>query len=512
MNPISGSAAAPAVNKNSTPEGGGFQATLNQSLKAEVAAHKEAGASSTPKAQANSSTASNGNGKSGKDKERELTATGLAPVAPDPLAALPVVQTPQQILLAQGASDEGDTAVPSAEASKLAQAQGLAFTPLQARSPQGNTASAQNGIADQDVRAATLPPDAASSSKQEILAAASSSPASVFPPATSNAPTSSAASSAQPGIAREGSKQEPATDAASIPIPTIPPAATVNAVPGFGLPNLSASRITTIPSSTLTGTTLNSGHFSQPGDGKPKQLGSALDTSSSTSGENRNTALHTFGTTLVVEPSAAVVAGANGANTTFVPTGEAVLTAASSSANGHAAADVSGSETSAGLPAASAADIAPQTAAAAEPAINTARVLETLHGTELRLGLHSTEFGSISIATSVSSEGIAAQIALDHSTLGKALATHLTSMEEKLGSSFGLPAKVELRDGTASGLQGNGAGTANANENSRGNTRQQWTGREAEQSARARGGLSGSIAATESRAGTDSGMRLSVQA
>ncbi len=92
--------------------------------------------------------------------------------------------------------------------------------------------------------------------------------------------------------------------------------------------------------------------------------------------------------------------------------------------------------------------------------IHTARVLETVGGTEIRLGLRSSEFGSISIATSVSSGSLQAQIAVDHTALGgalgRALAVHLPAIEEKLGSSLGVPARIEVRDAGA-GSSGNPA-------------------------------------------------------
>ncbi len=86
--------------------------------------------------------------------------------------------------------------------------------------------------------------------------------------------------------------------------------------------------------------------------------------------------------------------------------------------------------------------------------INSARVLQTMSGTEMRVGMHSAEFGSISIATTVSQTGVAAQIALDHGALGVALAAHLPAMEEKLGSALGLSARVEVRDTSAGSFQG----------------------------------------------------------
>ncbi len=100
--------------------------------------------------------------------------------------------------------------------------------------------------------------------------------------------------------------------------------------------------------------------------------------------------------------------------------------------------------------------------------IHTARLLQSAGGSEMRVGLHSAEFGSISIATSVSSGALQASIALDHGGLGHAIAAHLPAMEEK----FGIAARIEVRDaaqtgehpprqgeGSASSSQGGGRGS-----------------------------------------------------
>ena len=118
-------------------------------------------------------------------------------------------------------------------------------------------------------------------------------------------------------------------------------------------------------------------------------------------------------------------------------------------------------------------DTAPLPAAdsASLPAVNTARVLQSVGQAEMRVGMHSPEFGAISISTSLSPQGIAARISLDHLGLGSALEAHLPAIQEKLGAAYGLPSRVEIRDtgaqfggGTAS-QDGTGTG-----QSSRGNT------------------------------------------
>jgi hypothetical protein len=105
--------------------------------------------------------------------------------------------------------------------------------------------------------------------------------------------------------------------------------------------------------------------------------------------------------------------------------------------------------------------------AAASTGINSSRVLQTMQGTEMRVGLHSDDFGSISIATSMSTGAIATQIALDHgglgAALGHALSAHLPAMTEKLESALGMAARVEVRDtGSGAAAQGQQQGQQQA--------------------------------------------------
>lgn len=82
-------------------------------------------------------------------------------------------------------------------------------------------------------------------------------------------------------------------------------------------------------------------------------------------------------------------------------------------------------------------------------AVNSARLIQSMHQSEMRLGMYSAEFGSISINTSLTHQSIAAQISMDHSALGHALSAHLSAIEEKLSNAYGVLARVEVRDGSA---------------------------------------------------------------
>lgn len=78
--------------------------------------------------------------------------------------------------------------------------------------------------------------------------------------------------------------------------------------------------------------------------------------------------------------------------------------------------------------------------------VSSAQLIQSMRSSEMKLGMQSAEFGSISINTSLNHQALSAQISFDHLELGKALAVHLPAIEEKLGSAYGVQAKVELRD------------------------------------------------------------------
>lgn len=88
--------------------------------------------------------------------------------------------------------------------------------------------------------------------------------------------------------------------------------------------------------------------------------------------------------------------------------------------------------------------------AAGTSGISTARLIQTMSETEMRVGMRSSEFGDISIRTSVSQQQMVAQISTDHGDLGAAISAHIPSVQEKLGSDFGLHASIQVSQGGAS--------------------------------------------------------------
>lgn len=98
-------------------------------------------------------------------------------------------------------------------------------------------------------------------------------------------------------------------------------------------------------------------------------------------------------------------------------------------------------------------DLAPEQAnggAANGASINTARLIQSMSETEMRLGMRSSEFGDIAIRTSVSQQQVQAQISVDHSELGTAISAHIPSLQTKLGSELGLHASIEVNQSGSS--------------------------------------------------------------
>lgn len=84
------------------------------------------------------------------------------------------------------------------------------------------------------------------------------------------------------------------------------------------------------------------------------------------------------------------------------------------------------------------------------PAINSARLIQKMNESEMRVGMQTAEFGNISVRTSMVHEQLAAQISVDHAELGRAMSQHLPSMQARLGEEYGLNARIEIRDGGTS--------------------------------------------------------------
>jgi hypothetical protein len=89
--------------------------------------------------------------------------------------------------------------------------------------------------------------------------------------------------------------------------------------------------------------------------------------------------------------------------------------------------------------------------------INASKLIQTLSETEMRVGMHSAEFGNISIRTSVSQQQVLAQISLDHGDLGQAITGLISSMQTKLGNDYGLQTLIQVNHQDASFAGGQGS-------------------------------------------------------
>jgi hypothetical protein len=110
------------------------------------------------------------------------------------------------------------------------------------------------------------------------------------------------------------------------------------------------------------------------------------------------------------------------------------------------------------LTAASVSDALPQTS----PVINTAKLISTMGQSEMRVGMRSDEFGSISISTTASKDAITAQISLDHGELAKIISAQLPEMQARLGSSQSVNVRIDMNSNGA----GQGADTSGSMANS----------------------------------------------
>jgi hypothetical protein len=82
----------------------------------------------------------------------------------------------------------------------------------------------------------------------------------------------------------------------------------------------------------------------------------------------------------------------------------------------------------------------------ATSSISAAKLLQTMNETEMRIGISSSDFGDISIRTSVSNHQMLAQISLDHSELSQVISAHASSVQAKLGDEYGLHTTIEINN------------------------------------------------------------------
>jgi hypothetical protein len=82
----------------------------------------------------------------------------------------------------------------------------------------------------------------------------------------------------------------------------------------------------------------------------------------------------------------------------------------------------------------------------ATSSINTAKLMQTMGESEMHIGMRSTEFGEISIRTSIAEQQMVTQISLDHTDLSQAISAHVATMQTKLGEDYGLKASIQVHN------------------------------------------------------------------
>jgi hypothetical protein len=109
------------------------------------------------------------------------------------------------------------------------------------------------------------------------------------------------------------------------------------------------------------------------------------------------------------------------------------------------------------------------------PAINTAKLIQSMGQTEMRVGMRSTEFGNISINTSATRDLISAQISLDHGELAKVLAAHLPEMQSRMGGNQAMDVRINM-NGSGAGQESGTSGSMSNNSSDQSRSGRQQAG------------------------------------
>jgi hypothetical protein len=225
---------------------------------------------------------------------------------------------------------------------------------------------------------------------------------------------------------------------------------------GVGLSSVSSSNLSVAPSAigkdaskaTTSDATGLKGHTSSASEQTGTQTSSQ--DSASSGGQSQNGSSAQGQNTVPTEANFASHAVATASGIQNVATASSVQTSST-----HANVPASAAATTQGNATASAA--VPQ----ASPVINTAKLIQSIGQSEIRVGMHSSEFGNISISTSTTRDVTSAQISLDHGELAKVIAAHLPEMQAKLSGNQALDVRIDVNGDRS----GQGAGTSSSMSN-----------------------------------------------
>jgi hypothetical protein len=110
------------------------------------------------------------------------------------------------------------------------------------------------------------------------------------------------------------------------------------------------------------------------------------------------------------------------------------------------------------------------------PVINTAKLIQSIGQSEMRVGMRSNDFGNISISTSATRDLISAKISLDHSELARTLAAHLPEIQARFGGNQAMDVRIDMNGQGAGQGAGMSAGMSNGSADESRGDRQQGGG------------------------------------
>jgi hypothetical protein len=131
----------------------------------------------------------------------------------------------------------------------------------------------------------------------------------------------------------------------------------------------------------------------------------------------------------------------------------------------------------------------------AVPVINTAKLIQSMGQSEMRVGMRSNDFGNISISASTTRDLISAQISLDHGELARTLAAHLPEMQARLGGNQAVDVRIDMNGQAMGQGAGSSPGMTNGSPDESRGDRQQKRGATSSQSVDGFAGRGSPIAA-----------------
>ena len=145
------------------------------------------------------------------------------------------------------------------------------------------------------------------------------------------------------------------------------------------------------------------------------------------------------------------------------------------------------------------------------PVVNTAKLIQSMGQSEMRVGMRSDDFGNISISTSATRDLISAQISLEHGELARTLAVHLPEMQARFGGNQAMDVRIDMNGQATGQSAGTSPGMSNGSHDGSRGDRQQKGSASSSQSAGGFAGPGSAIAAAGLPSG-ETDARLDIRA